>query len=154
VPLIDDVARVLDGLSRRERFIGPDDVVFCNEVGQMVAEDRFRKALYTAMKAAGIDRKAFPRGKGFTFHDLRHTFGTMAVQVWPLHDVQAFMGHADIKTTMIYVHHIPQHDAAARFTEFVRQQMGQTQDSRGHNGDTFDVGRTTPDLEIPALTRN
>lgn len=48
----------------------------------------------------------------------------MAVQVWPLHDVQACMGHADIQTTMIYVHHQPKNDAAARFTEFVREQKG------------------------------
>jgi hypothetical protein len=27
------------------------------------------------------------------------------------------MGHADVSTTMIYVHHVPQHDAAARLTE-------------------------------------
>jgi integrase len=114
VPLIDDAARELDTLSRREQFTGPDDVVFCRSVGQMVGEDRFRKVLYEAMKDAGIDRNTFPAHKGFTFHDLRHTFGTMAVQVWPLHDVQAFMGHADIKTTMIYAHHLPKHDAAAR----------------------------------------
>jgi integrase len=47
-------------------------------------------------------------------HDLRHTFGTIAVQASPLSDVKAFMGHADIQTTMIYVHHVPQHDAAER----------------------------------------
>jgi integrase len=124
VPLMDDAARELDALSRREQFTGPEDVVFCDEVGRMVAEDAFRKALYAAMEAAGVDRKAFPAKEGFTFHDLRHTFGTMAAQVWPLHDVQAFMGHADITTTMIYVHHVPKHDAAARFTEFVREQKG------------------------------
>jgi hypothetical protein len=28
----------------------------------------------------------------------------------------AMVGHADISTTMIYVHHVPQHDAAARLT--------------------------------------
>jgi integrase len=49
------------------------------------------------------------------FHDLRHTFGTLAVQVWPVTDVQAFMGHSDIKITMRYVHHVPKHDAAERF---------------------------------------
>jgi hypothetical protein len=76
------------------------------------------------MKAAGIDRMAFPAKDGFKFHDLRHTFGTLAAQVWPLHGVQAFMGHADISTTMIYSHHVPKHDAAARFTEFVREQKG------------------------------
>jgi integrase len=50
------------------------------------------------------------------FHDLRHTFGTLAVQAFPLSDVMAMMGHAEISTTMIYVHHVPQHDAAARLT--------------------------------------
>ncbi len=29
------------------------------------------------------------------FHDLRHSFGTLPVQVFPLSDVQAYMGHAD-----------------------------------------------------------
>jgi integrase len=50
----------------------------------------------------------------FVFHDLRHTFGTLAVRGFPLSDVKAFMGHESIETTMIYVHHIPQTDAAAR----------------------------------------
>lgn len=48
------------------------------------------------------------------FHDLRHSFGTRAVQAFPLSDVKAYMGHADISTTMIYVHHVPQADAAAK----------------------------------------
>ena len=34
------------------------------------------------------------------------------------------MGHADIQTTMIYVHHIPQLDAAKRFTELVEREKG------------------------------
>jgi integrase len=158
VPMTDDVARVLDTLSRRESFTGPDDVVFCNEVGEMVAEDRFRKALYAAMEAAGIDRKAFPAKRGFTLHDLRHTFGTMAVQVWPLHDVQAFMGHKDIQTTMIYVHHVPHRDAAARFTEFVRQQTGAETVSRNvsrtaENSEQLDSPSGTEDTpEAPRLT--
>ena len=29
------------------------------------------------------------------------------------------MGHADIATTMIYVHHVPQHDAADRLAQLV-----------------------------------
>lgn len=35
------------------------------------------------------------------------------MQVWPVTDVQALMGHSDVKTTMGYVHHVPKHDAAA-----------------------------------------
>jgi hypothetical protein len=34
----------------------------------------------------------------------------------PLTDVQAWMGHRSITTTMRYVHYVPQHDAAARLT--------------------------------------
>jgi hypothetical protein len=52
------------------------------------------------------------------------TFGTLAVQVWPVTDVQAYLGHADIKTTMRYVHHAPKHDAAERFSRFVQGQLG------------------------------
>jgi hypothetical protein len=54
-------------------------------------------------------------------HDLRHTFGTIAVQAFPLSDVKAYMGHADIATTMLYVHHVPQDDAADRLTAVFRQ---------------------------------
>jgi integrase len=56
--------------------------------------------------------------------DLRHSFGTLAVQVFPLSDVKAYMGHADIVTTMIYVHHVPQHDAAAKLSAAVAQTEG------------------------------
>jgi integrase len=39
------------------------------------------------------------------FHDLRHTFGSLAVDGGAsLVQVQAWMGHADIKTTMRYLH--------------------------------------------------
>ena len=85
----------------------------------MLGEDVLRDALYAAMEAAGIDRKSFPAHGGFVFQDLRHTFGTLAVQVWPLSDVQAYMGGADIQTTMRYVHHVPKTGAAREFTEAV-----------------------------------
>jgi integrase len=121
VPLMDDAARALDGLSRRALFTGPNDRVFINEVGGMLGEDVLRNALYAAMEGAGIDRLSFTAHGGFVFHDLRHTFGTLAVQAWPLSDVQAYMGHADIQTTMKYVHHVPKTDAARKFTEAVKR---------------------------------
>ena len=118
VPLIDMAARVLDGLSRREHFTGSDDRVFCDPLGRTLDGDVFRDALYNALKAAKISRDR-GTGKLFVFHDLRHTFGTLAVQAFPLSDVQAYMGHADISTTMIYVHHTPQHAAADRLGQLV-----------------------------------
>ncbi len=58
------------------------------------------------------------------FHDLRHTFGTLAVEAWPLHDVQAYMGHADIQTTMIYVHQQPKAAAADKLSQLVADATG------------------------------
>ena len=70
-----------------------------------------RRRFYLALKRAGIEH--------IRFHDLRHTFGTIAVQAFTLTDVRAFMGHADIATTMIYIHHVPQNDAAEKLSELL-----------------------------------
>jgi integrase len=43
--------------------------------------------------------------RALRFHDLRHTFGSIAINRVSLIDVQTWMGHADIKTTMRYLHH-------------------------------------------------
>ena len=118
VPLIDVAATALDGLSRRKDFVGPSDRVFCDAGGETLNDGAIRGALYGALEAAGIDRDR-GTGKAFVFHDLRHTFGTLAVQAFALSDVQAYMGHADIGTTMIYVHHTPQHAAADRLGSLV-----------------------------------
>jgi hypothetical protein len=40
------------------------------------------------------------------------------------------MGHADIKTTMRYVHHVPKHDPAERFSRFVNGQLGVSEQPR------------------------
>ena len=48
----------------------------------------------------------------------------------PLTDLKAFMGHQDIQTTMIYVHHMPRHDVADKLSELL-------------NGDKDDPTRRT-----------
>ena len=45
------------------------------------------------------------RLRSLRFHELRHTFGTLAVRKAEVPAVQAWMGHSDIHTTMRYVHH-------------------------------------------------
>jgi integrase len=65
---------------------------------------------------ATLDRAELKRVR---LHDLRHVFGTILVQAFPLSDVKAYMGHADVATTMIYVHHIPQINAAAKLARIV-----------------------------------
>ena len=42
------------------------------------------------------------------------------MQAFALSDVKAYMGHADIQTTMRFVHHVPQHDAAEQLTKLCR----------------------------------
>lgn len=123
VPLIDQAARALDGLSRREHFTGPSDYVFVGVAGGKLHDGAMRDGLYTALEAAGVSRDR-GTGKLFVFHDLRHTFGTLAVQAFPLSDVQAYMGHADVQTTMLYVHHQPMHDAADRLGQLVTKASG------------------------------
>ena len=108
VPLVDRAAQVLDELSRRELWTSPDDFVFPNALGAPFDHNRLRIRFRAARDRAGLE--------ALRFHDLRHTFGTLAVRVFPLTDVKAFMGHADIQTTMLYVHHVPQHDAADKLS--------------------------------------
>jgi integrase len=115
VPMSDQVARTLDGFSRRAMFTAPEDLVFAGPDGGPFHADTVRKAFYRALDRAGLGHMR-AKAEPITFHDLRHTFGTLAVQAFPLTDVKAMMGHADISTTMIYVHHVPQIDAAARLT--------------------------------------
>jgi len=74
--------------------------------GGVVDDSKLRRRFYAALDRAQLKR--------LKFHSLRHTFRTVAVQAFPLSDVRAFMGHADIQTTMVYVHHVPQRDAADR----------------------------------------
>jgi integrase len=113
VPLTDAAMRTLDALSKRELFTGADDYVFPSPTGSIIDGNKVRDACYSALEARGPGPPA-PGASSLTFHDLRHTFGTLAVRVFPVTDVQAMLGHADISTTMRYVHHVPRHDAAKR----------------------------------------
>jgi integrase len=112
VPMADRAAEVLDRLSRREHWIGPNDFTFVDGIGGPVDHHRLRLRFHAARERAGL--------KYLRFHDLRHTFGTLAVRVFPLTDVKAYMGHADVQTTMLYVHHVPQHDAADKLSAALR----------------------------------
>jgi integrase len=115
VPMIAQAATALDGLSRRELFTGADDRVFPSLLGGPFDDAAVRDSFYAALSAAGLGHMR-EKDNPITFHDLRHVFGSLAVRVAPLTDVKAWMGHADIATTMIYVHSIPQHDAAAKLS--------------------------------------
>jgi len=131
VPLIDQAARALDGLSRREHFTAPGDLVFATLTGGHLDDCTLRRAFKRAVKAAGLGHKLV-ESPPLRFHDLRHTFGTLAVQVWPLVDVKAYMGHADIATTMVYAHHVPKRNAAEALTRLVEAEGGNGVATDGH----------------------
>jgi integrase len=97
VPMVPDVAKVLAGLASRGDFTGDEELVFVSAFGTFLDAGALRDRYKAALKAAGL--------RPLRFHDLRHTFGTLAVRRAEVPAVQAWMGHADIQTTMRYVHH-------------------------------------------------
>lgn len=108
VPLAPDLAAELNDLSKASSRAGDTDLVFGDPrdglpLRRTPTIRRFNKALNGALVA------------GIVFHDLRHTFGTqLAAAGEPVRDIQEWMGHADIQTTMIYSHFAPRGDQAAR----------------------------------------
>jgi integrase len=104
VPMADPVARVLDGLSKRENFTASGDLVFPNAAGEHQNPKQLRKRYRSAQGAAGL--------RGLSFHDLRHTFGTLAINRADPVSVQHWMGHANLQTTMRYLHFRQRQDEA------------------------------------------
>src|ERR1035437_6346618 len=115
VPPMPQVARALADLRKREHFTSDDDLVFANVVGDVLGYPALYRRYKAAQKRAGV--------RLLRFHDLRHSFGTMAVRVFPITDVQTWMGHADIGTTRKYIHYSPQPEAAARLGALVGEQL-------------------------------
>jgi integrase len=112
VPLAPEVAEALAKLSRRERFTGEDDLVFVGEVGSYLDGSALRRRYKAALEAAGL--------RQLRFHDLRHTFGTRMIAKADIRRVQEWMGHADIQTTMRYLHYAPSEEDAQLVAEAFR----------------------------------
>lgn len=127
VPLTPQAAVALDGLSQRGHLTEPDDYVFPNALGGPANGDMTRRAWHKAMKRAKLGNLCdpkLPRSERLTFHDMRHTFGTIAARAFPIHEVQAYLGHAQIQTTMIYVHAKPRTEDAARLGALIDGELG------------------------------
>ncbi len=111
VPLIDEAAARLAQLGRSGQA-DDEGLVFHEASGAHLNDDRLRRRYVSALESAGLRR--------LRFHDLRHTFGTLAITRADILEVQAWMGHGDVKTTMRYLHYRDRSDAAARLAEAFR----------------------------------
>ncbi len=109
VPLAPDVARTLAQLGSRARFTGEDDLVFVGETGSYLDGSALRRRYTLALKRAQL--------RPLRFHDLRHTFGTRMIAKADIRRVQEWMGHADVQTTMKYLHYAPREDDARLVAE-------------------------------------
>jgi integrase len=107
-----DVASALARLGQREQFTGADDLVFPGTTGGYLDGDALSKRY-----GRTLDRAALRR---LRFHDLRHTFGTRMIAKADVRRVQEWMGHADIQTTMKYLHYAPREGDAALVAEAFR----------------------------------
>jgi integrase len=104
VPLAPDVAHALAGLRTRTYLTGPDDPVFIGDSGSYLDGSALRRRYKAALHRAGL--------RALRFHDLRHTFGTRVIAHADIRRVQEWMGHADIQTTMRYLHYAPRPEDA------------------------------------------
>jgi integrase len=104
VPLAPDVAEALARLGTREWFTDEDDLVFVGVLGGHVDSGALRRRYKSALERASLRR--------LRFHDLRHTFGTRMIAKADIRRVQEWMGHADIQTTMRYLHYAPREEDA------------------------------------------
>ncbi len=109
VPLAPEVASALARLGRREHWMGDDDVVFVGVAGDYLDGSALRRRYVAALRRAGL--------RQLRFHDLRHTFGTRMIGKADIRRVQEWMGHADVQTTMKYMHYAPRAEDAALVAE-------------------------------------
>ncbi len=94
----------------RECFTGDQDLVFAGVVGGHLDSNRVRNVYRKALEDAGLRR--------LRFDDLRHTFGTRAVEkAESIVELKEWMGHANVQTTMRYLHYKSKADAARRLSE-------------------------------------
>ena len=78
------------------------------KLGEPICGTGIYRRFLSASERAGLPK--------LRLHDLRHTFGTQAIRVFRIHEVQQMMGHRHITTTERYLHYEPDPDAAAKLT--------------------------------------
>lgn len=110
VPMVREVATALARVSEREHFTSDGDLVFAGNAGGHLDSKEVRAEYKAALHRAKL--------RNLRFHDLRHTFGTRAVeQAESILELKEWMGHANVQTTMRYLHYKSKADAAHRLAQ-------------------------------------
>ncbi len=122
VPMAPDVAAAIAGLGRRHDWVGDDDLVFPGEARQLSGRLSTEAPVQGGVGKAGL--------RPLRFHDLRHTFGTRMIGKADIRRVQEWMGHADIQTTMRYLHYAPREEDARLVAEAFEIKPPSTDDIR------------------------
>lgn len=127
VPMQPDVAEALARLSGRGWFVAEDDLVFpgarsAEYFARVMNAEDYAPEQDEVIVASYQDRSALRRRfvaatqraelRPIRFHDLRHTFGTVAIQTVDIVRLQEWLGHADLKTTRVYLHYRQADDEA------------------------------------------
>jgi integrase len=97
VPMAEQVLATLEAQRRRLADADREALVFPDTRGVYLDGSALRRRYKSALKTAEL--------RPLRFHDLRHTFGSVAINEATIIQVQAWMGDADVQTTMKYLHH-------------------------------------------------
>jgi integrase len=116
---------------------GEADLVFAHpQIGSVLDPSKLRKRFRACARRAGV--------RPVRFHDLRHTFGTqMAAAGAPLRALQEWLGHSDLRTTMIYADYALDPNQGALYAEraFSRTHRGSLADQQPSGGYQSASGR-------------
>lgn len=122
IPLTDGVLGVLASKKKTKGYI------FCHDDGSLLTHSSCRKKLMTIAKVSGIEKMGW--------HKLRHTFASnLANRGVAIQQIQALLGHTDIKTSMRY-----SHISSASLVEAIDKL--QENDNFGHPVDTNPIEMT------------
>jgi len=108
VPLADQAASELKALRKRPAFKARTDYVFCRPDGGPLDRSAIGTRFIRAQEKAGIRVRRF--------HDLRHSFGSLAIQKFDVVAVKDMMGPSKLTTTERYLHSKPRPDDVAKLT--------------------------------------
>ena len=103
-PVLPQTARLLaDFLRRKERRLDDQEPVIRNRRGEQLTRHGARYLLLKYVRQASRSLRTLER-KGISPHSMRHTKGMHLLQAGvPLVTIKEFLGHADLKSTEVYV---------------------------------------------------